>query len=342
VRHGERNGAGREARLGGRRVRRLAGLTLACGLLGAMVGCEAVDGRDDGDSAEALVVGFVQAGTDSGWREANTRDIHQAFEEAGIDLVFTDAQGQQEAQVAAVRELIAQRVDVIALSPVVETSWDAVLTEAKDAGIPVVLTDRGVDARRNSLYASFLGSDFATQGERAGQWVVDQFGEADLVQIVELQGTSGSAPANDRAKGFRDVIGGQLSFEFLSSRAGDFSRESGRQLMEEALRAFPNVDLVYAHSDEMGLGAIDAMEAFNITPGRDIALVTVDGSAAGLQALADGKINFIVESSPLVGEQLVNIVTALAEGEKVARRVLTDETTFTREKAVEVLPGREY
>jgi ABC-type sugar transport system substrate-binding protein len=316
-------------------VKKLMGLAMAGALLVSLAACASGDGGGDsagGGGSDDLVVGFAQVGAESGWRTANTKDIQRAFEDAGIELKFSDAQGKQENQIKAIRSYIQQQVDVIAFSP----------NEAKDAGIPVVLTDRAVDSKDDTLYESFLGSDFIVEGEKAGDWVVTEFADADVVNIVELQGTTGAAPANDRAEGFRTVIDEDPKFEIIASQTGDFTRAGGKQVMEAFLKSNPEIDLVYAHNDDMGLGAIEAIEAAGLVPGTDIKIVTVDAVKDGMQALADGKINFIVECSPLLGDQLVEIVTTLADGGEVEKRIVTEETTFTQEQAVEALPDRQY
>jgi ABC-type sugar transport system substrate-binding protein len=326
-------------------VKKFMGLAVAGALLVSLAACASGDGGDTaggGGGSDDLVVGFSQVGAESGWRTANTKDIQRAFEDAGIELKFSDAQGKQENQIKALRSYIQQQVDVIAFSPVVESGWDTVLNEAKDAGIPVVLTDRAVDSDDDTLYESFLGSDFIIEGEKAGDWVVTEFADDDAVNIVELQGTTGAAPANDRAEGFRTVIDEDPKFEIIASQTGDFTRAGGKQVMEAFLKSNPEIDLVYAHNDDMGLGAIEAIEAAGLVPGTDIKIVTVDAVKDGMQALADGKINFIVECSPLLGDQLVEIVTTLADGGEVEKRIVTEETTFTQEQAVEARPDRQY
>jgi len=289
----------------------------------------------------AYTMGFAQVGAESGWRTANTQSIQAAAEEAGVNLLFTDAQGRQEAQVESIRGFIEQDVDLIAFSPIVETGWDAVLIEARDAGIPVVLTDRAIDSPEEGLYVTFLGSDFVREGEWAGDWVNEEFADADQVNIVELQGTTGSAPALDRAEGFRNVVTDD-KFEIIASQTGDFTREGGKRVMEAFLQAHAEIDLVYAHNDDMGLGAIEAIEAAGLVPGEDIKIVTVDAVHDGMQALADGKINFIVECSPLLGPQLMDIAGRVLAGEEVPERIVTEETTFTQEQAIEALPDRQY
>lgn len=326
-------------------MKKLIGIAAAGAMLVALAGC-----ASGGDAAaegpkplDELVVGFAQVGAESGWRTANTKDIQAAFEEAGIELKFSDAQQKQENQIKAIRSYIQQQVDVIAFSPVVETGWDAVLNEAKAAGIPVVLTDRAVDSQDDSLYVSFLGSDFVEEGEKAGAWVLEEYADAtEPVQIIQLEGTTGAAPAIDRAEGFAEVIAENPNLEVVASQTGDFTRAGGKQVTEALLKSNPDVDLIYAHNDDMGLGAIEAIEAAGLVPGEDIKIVTVDAVKDGMQALADGKINFIVECSPLLGGQLVDIVKQINDGETPEKRIITEETTFTQEQAIEALPTRQY
>ncbi|MCU1445997.1 ABC transporter substrate-binding protein [Cryobacterium sp.] len=327
-------------------MKKIIGMAAAGAMLLALAGCSGGGGSTSGEgeapATEDLIVGFSQVGAESGWRAANTKDIQAAFEEAGIELKFSDAQQKQENQIKAIRSYIQQGVDVIAFSPVVESGWDTVLKEAKDADIPVVLTDRSVDSADTSLYVSFLGSDFVEEGKKAGEWVTEEFADADAVKIIQLEGTTGSAPAIDRAEGFADVIGSDPKFEVVASQTGDFTRSGGKQVTEALLKSNPDVDLIYAHNDDMGLGAIEAIEAAGLTPGVDIKIVTVDAVKDGMQALADGKINFIVECSPLLGKQLVEIVEKVVAGEEVEPRIVTEETTFTQEQAIEALPDRQY
>jgi ABC-type sugar transport system substrate-binding protein len=313
-------------------------LSIAAGaaLLVAMAGCAAGNAGSD-----KITMGFAQVGAESGWRTANTVSVQESFAEAGIELKFSDGQGKQENQIKAIRSFIQQQVDIIILSPVVDTGWDAVLTEAKDAGIPVILSGRGVDSD-DSLWATFLGADFVIEGEKAGNWALEEFADSDSVKVAELFGTTGSTPANDRAEGFRNIVDTDPKFEIIASQTGDFTRAGGKQVMEAFLQSNPDIDLVYAHNDDMGLGAVEAIEAAGLQPGVDIKLVTVDAVKDGMIALSEGKLNFIVECSPLHGPQLVEIATTLFEGGTVDRRIITEETTFNQEQAIEALPDRKY
>jgi len=329
-------------------LRRLSIAVAGMALLGsALVGCGSNDdeagGSASGGSGDKIVLGFSQVGAESGWRTANTKSIQDSAKAAGIELKFTDAQGKQENQIASIRSFIDQKVDVIAFSPVVVSGWDAVLKEAKDADIPVILTDRSVDAKDTSLYVSFLGSDFVEEGKKAGQWLVDQYkGKSGPVNIVELQGTTGAAPAIDRQTGFADTIKADPNLKIVKSQTGDFTRAGGKSVMETFLQSTPKIDVLYAHNDDMGLGAIEAIEAAGKKPGQDIKIITVDAVKDGMTALAGGKINYIVECSPLLGPQLMEIAKSVKDGQTVEKRILTKETTFTQEQAKTELPNRQY
>jgi galactofuranose transport system substrate-binding protein len=320
---------------------------VAVGLLAAVTvtACGGGDGAGSGSGSDdgKITLGFSQVGAESGWRTANTKSIQDSAKTAGIDLKFSDAQQKQENQIKAIRSFIQQKVDIIAFSPVVESGWDTVLKEAKDAKIPVILTDRAIDSPDTSLYKTFIGSDFIEEGKKAGEWLVKEYSsKTDPVNIVELQGTTGSAPANDRMKGFGDVIAAEPKFKIIASQTGEFTRAKGKEVMEAFLKSNPDIDVLYAHNDDMGLGAIEAIEGAGKKPGTDIKIITVDAVKDGMQALADGKINFIVECSPLLGPQLMELVKKVHAGETVETRVITKETTFTQEQAKAALPERQY
>ncbi|MEV5409949.1 ABC transporter substrate-binding protein [Thermopolyspora sp. NPDC052614] len=329
-------------------MKRFSGLILIGALAVTVAACGGGGSGGQGGAAAGggdgkIVMGFSQVGAESGWRTANTKSVQEAAAKAGIELKFSDAQQKQENQIKAIRSFIQQRVDVIAFSPVVESGWDPVLVEAKNAKIPVILTDRAVDSKDTSLYKTFLGSDFVEEGKKAGQWLVEEYKDStETVNIVELQGTTGSAPANDRKAGFAEVIQADPKFKIIASQTGDFTRAKGKEVMEAFLKSNPDIDVLYAHNDDMGLGAIEAIEGAGKVPGKDIKIITVDAVKDGMQALADGKINFIVECSPLLGPQLMDLAKKVVAGEQVPARVVTEETTFTQEQAKQVLSSRQY
>ena len=315
-------------------------LTLGVAACGGSSGSTAAGG---GGGSEALTLGFAQVGAESGWRTANTKSIQDSAAAAGVNLKFSDGQQKQENQIKAIRSYIQQKVDVIAFSPVVTTGWDTVLQEAKRANIPVILTDRAVDTPDQTLYKTFLGSDFVAEGKKAGDWLVAQEKTASgPVNIVQLEGTTGSAPAIDRTKGFAASIAANPNLKVVASQTGDFTRSGGKQVMEAFLKSQPKIDVVYAQNDDMGLGAIEAIQAAGKVPGKDIKIITVDAVKDGMQALADGKINFIVECSPLLGPQLMDLAKKVKDGQTVPTRVLTEETTFDQAAAQAALPERKY
>ena len=296
-------------------------------------------------AAKPLVIGFSQVGAESEWRTANTVSIKDAAKKEGITLKFADAQQKQENQVKAIRSFIAQRVDVIAFSPVVESGWDTVLREAKRANIPVILTDRAVNVSDPSLYVSFLGSDFVEEGRRAGRWLVERQKKTPdaVLNIVELQGTVGSAPALDRKKGFEEVIAGNAKLKVIRSQTGDFTRAKGKEVMEAFLKAEgKKINVLYAHNDDMAIGAIQAIEEAGMKPGKDIVVISIDGVKGAFEAMIAGKLNVTVECSPLLGPQLMQLARDVVANKPVPKRVVTQEGVFPAEVAAKEFPNRKY
>ncbi len=291
-----------------------------------------------------LVLGFAQVGAESEWRTANTQSIKTAAKDAGIELKFSDAQQKQENQIKAIRSYIAQKVDVIAFSPVVESGWEPVLREAKAAKIPVVLTDRAVNAKDDSLYVTFMGSDFVEEGRKAGRWLVEKMKDnKGDVNIVELQGTVGSAPAIDRKKGFEEIIKSDPKFKIIRSQTGDFTRAKGKEVMEAFLKAEgKKINVLYAHNDDMAIGAIQAIEEAGLKPAKDITIISVDGVKGAFEAMMAGKLNVTVECSPLLGPQLMSAVRDIKAGKTLPKRILTKEGIFPMEVAAAEFPQRKY
>jgi len=296
-------------------------------------------------AAKPLVMGFSQVGAESEWRTANTASIKDAARKAGITLKFADAQQKQENQVKAIRSFIAQRVDIIAFSPVVESGWETVLREAKAAGIPVILTDRAVKVSDNSLYTAFIGSDFVEEGRRAARWLLDYAAKQPgrSFNIVELQGTVGSAPAVDRRNGFAEVIAGKPQFKVIRSQTGDFTRSKGKEVMEAFLKSLgKNINVLYAHNDDMAIGAIQAIEEAGLKPGKDIVIISIDGVKGAFQAMLAGKLNVTVECNPLLGPQLMDLAKDVAARKPVPKRITVTEGVFPAEVAAKELPNRRY
>ena len=315
-----------------------AGVLAACGS-----GPAPSSGSGEGGGGGQITMGFSQVGAESGWRTANTTSIQDAAKAADVNLKFSDANGEQENQISAIRSFVQQRVSVIAFSPVVRTGWDAVLLEAKNAGIPVILTDRAVDTQEKDVYKTFLGADFVQEGKWAGEWTVKEYASAPgPVNIVQLEGTTGSDPALERSTGFADAIKANPNLKVIASQSGDFTRSGGKQVMEAFLKANPKIDMVFAQNDDMALGAVEAIEAAGKKPGQDIKIVAIDATHDGMQATADGKFNFLVECNPLLGPQLMDIAKKVVAGEAVPARIVTPDQTFDQAQAKAALPDRKY
>ncbi|MCT2537215.1 ABC transporter substrate-binding protein [Aquibacillus koreensis] len=305
------------------------------------------EGEASGDegASEKLVIGFSQVGAESEWRTANTESMKAAITDAGHELKFSDGQQKQENQIKAIRTFITQKVDAIVFSPVVETGFETVLQEAKDAGIPVFLADRSVDIEDDSLWATFLGSDFVEEGRKAGNWLVEEMADEEgPVNIVELQGTVGSAPANDRKEGFEEIIGDHDKFEIIKSQTGEFTRAKGKEVMEAFLKSDgENIDVLYAHNDDMAIGAIQAIEEYGLKPGEDIIVIGVDAVKGAFEAMAAGKMNVTIECNPLFGPQMVELIEKhVIDGEELEKRIAVEESMYTMDQAEELLPTRKY
>ena len=316
---------------------------LTCALAVLLAACS---GGTDSPSADSrsIVLGISLVDTLPNWNAANTASIREAAREAGVDLRVEDARRSQEKQVAALRSFVAQHVDAIAFSPVVETGWEIVLREIRSAGIPVILMDRAIEVTDDSLYVSLIGSDFVEQGRRAGRWLLENThdlpGEVD---IVELQGTVGSAPANDRKQGFAEAIAADRRYRIIRSQSGDFTRAGGKQVMESFLKAEGRrIRVLFSHNDPMALGAIEAIEAAGFKAGKDILVISIEGSRAAFQAMVDGKLNATVESSPLLGPQLIAAVKDVVAGRPVPRQLIIPEAVYSQHAAADELPNRRY
>jgi simple sugar transport system substrate-binding protein len=280
---------------------------------------------------------YPQLGAESDWRTANTASFKETAGELGVRLIFSDAQQKQENQISAMRACIQQEVDVIGLPPVVEDGWEAVLQEAKDAGIPVIIVDRSVTASED-LYASHIGSDMFLEGQRSAEEMNRLL--PDGGKIVELSGTTGSGAAVGRAEGFRDKLNDNI--EIIDSQTGNFTTAEGKPVMEAFLKKYGDeIDGAFIHNDNMAIGAVEAMKAAGLQPG-DIVIVSVDGTRGGFQLMIDGWVQADVECNPLLGPQVYDMALKLMNGEDIDREVLTDETVYYPDQAAELLPTRKY
>lgn len=295
---------------------------------------------------DPVILGFSQLGSESGWRIGNSQDILNAADRAGVQLMFENAEQKQQNQIKAIRSFIAYQVDVIAFAPIVEDGWTNVLTEAREAGIPVLCTDRFISEKDAGLIVGFVGSDFYEEGRRAGEYMLkkaDQMGR-DHLRIVEITGTVDSTPMRQRAIGFRETIQNDTRLEIVESVSGDFLRSKGKECMTQILtERGRDIDVLYSHNDAMTLGAIEAIEARGMIPGKDIVIITVDGEQGAIDLLKQGKINCVVECTPLIGDIIMSLAKKLAAGESVQNCTYSKETVFTEFDAnLQNIPVRGY
>jgi simple sugar transport system substrate-binding protein len=289
---------------------------------------------------EDMTFCYPQLGAESDWRTANTASIKETSQNLKVkQLVFSDAQQKQENQISAMRACIQQGVDVIGLPPVVEDGWEAVLTEAKNAKIPVIIVDRSVSADP-SLWATHIGSDMVLEGQRAAKEMNTLLPKGGTV--LELSGTTGSGAAVGRAEGFRKDLNPNV--KIVDSQTGNFTRAEAKPVMEAFLKKYkPGTDFqaLFIHNDDMGIGAIEALKAAGVKPG-DVKIVSVDGTRGGFQAMVDGWFQADVECNPLLGPQVYDAALKLMNGQPVDKSILTNETVYYPDKAAELLPTRQY
>ncbi|HEU4382089.1 MAG TPA: ABC transporter substrate-binding protein [Anaeromyxobacteraceae bacterium] len=295
------------------------------------------------------VVGFSQIGSESEWRTANTISVQNAFlEDPSFTLIYSDAQQKQENQIKALRSFIARKVDVILFTALVETGYGPVLQEAKRAKIPVIMIDRDVAVADRGLRLTIMGSDFVKEGEKAGTWLGEYLKKKGLddgskpIAIVELQGTTGSAPAIDRKKGFETILAKHPNWKITRSQTGNFTSSEGKAVMEAFLKADKNIQVLYAHNDQMALGAIQAIKEAGLQPGKDIVIVSVDAVKGAFEAMVRGELNCSIECSPLLGPQALQAAKDLRAGKKLPARIWTIEGIFDETNAKEALPTRQY
>src|SRR5687768_3239186 len=326
----------------------LPSLFVCAAVVFSAVGCSqqssesaAGDSKTTASSGKQLVVGFAQVGAESAWRTAETESIKSEAAKRNVNLKFSDAQGKQENQIKAVKGFIAQGVDAIILAPVVETGWEPVLQEAKRAKIPVVLVDRGIKTSDESLFATLIASDFVAEGRMAAEWLAKKTG--GKANIIELQGTPGAAPAIDRKKGFEEGIKAHPEMKIIASQSGDFRRSGGKEVTEALLKsAGASVTAVYAHNDDMALGAIQALEEAGKKPGTDVIVVSVDGVKGAFEAMVAGKLNCTVECSPILGPMAFDAVEKAVKGENLPKRTVVEDKVYDQSTAKDVIASRKY
>ena len=283
-------------------------------------------------------VGFAQAESNNPWRLAETQSMTAEAKRLGVMLVTTDAGGSAAKQVADIRSMIAQRLDLIFVSPLEERPLTPVVKEATRAGIPVILLDRNIDpalAKAGEDYLSFIGSDFVDEGRRVAEWLIKASGGRALV--IQLEGTTGASPANDRKKGFNDALAGHPGIKILASQSGDFARDKGRQVAQTLLQTHPSATVIYAHNDEMAIGAVVALEAAGKRPGKDVMVLSIDGGREAVRLVAEGKINYIVECNPKFGPKAFAAMLDHADGKPIPGQIVNPDREFDAANAKALL-----
>lgn len=292
-----------------------------------------------------MVVGFIQTGSEGGWRAANTASFRETAAELGIKLKFYDAQNKMENQIAAFRQFIQDpEVNVIILAALETTGWEEVLQEAKDAGKIVVLEDRRIDAP-DTLYATYIGSDFVEEGRKAAEAMCELLKDSPKKNVVELVGNVGSSAAKDRGQGFREKMV-ECGIEIIKSQTGNWNATEGKAVMEAWLKETTDIQGLFAQNDEMGLGAVEAIKEAGLVPGQDIKIVTVDATAGAFRALIAGEINVTVECNPLLAPQVYEAALKALNGEEMPKWIPSQEGIFYASQGAEelqaILATRKY
>ena len=324
-------------------------IILAILLVAGLAGCKKKAAQPE--QKDKLILGFSQIGSESAWRTRNTQSVMEAAEENNIQIIFDDAQQKQENQLKAIRSFIVYQVDVIAFVPIVEDGWDNVLTEAQEAGIPVIVVDRQINADP-SLYAGFLGENGLDEGRRAAHFLVNKCKNTNrTINILEMSGTENSSVVRERAKGFREVIAEYPKFKIIHSENGDFLRSRGKEIGETLINntmrkdgLFYNgqkIDAVYSHNDSMTLGLLDSIDQYNVNT-RDTIIISVDAEQKSIDALVAGKLNCVVECNPNLGPMLMDLVKQIAQGTPIPRITYNTETVFTEDDDFSLYTPRGY
>lgn len=303
-----------------------------------------------GDNGDYIVVGFSQVGSESDWRNASTESFRKMFTaENGYYLLYEDAQQKQENQLKDVRNFILQEVDYIILDPIVETGWDTVLKEAKDAGIPVILVDRMVEVKDDSLYTCWVGSNFEKEGLDAGEWLESylkqQERDREKICIVTLQGTMESSAQLGRTEGFRKILDTHKKWDMLERRSGEFTQAKGKEVMDDFLSKYKDIDVVVSENDNMTFGAIEAIESSGKScgPGGNIIVISFDAVSAALELMRRGKINVDFECNPILGPMVSDIIQRLERGKEVEKIQYVEEQHFDASMNLkEILKNRLY
>lgn len=341
-------------------LKKISLLCVLCMLTLSLTGCDAGAfsniGEENQNEQQAfpqdenlIVVGISQVGSEAAWRIANTKSVQDAFtKEKGYFMIFDNARQRQENQIKAVRSFISQRVDYIVIAPVIEDGWETVLAEAKDAGIPVIIMDRMISVKDDSLYTTHVGTDQKEEGRRAGKWLEQELEktgrQSEQIDIVVLQGTKGSSAQRGRSIGFDLIYETHDNWNILTQHDGDFTITKGREEMEKILKEFPEFDVLVCQNDDMAIGALDVLKEHGISTGvdGDVIVISYDATSEGLACVKEGTINVDVECNPIQGEEISDIIRMLEAGESVDKEYFVDEKVFTIDNVGYYIDSRAY
>ncbi len=334
-----------------KRWARMVGLVGAAAMALTMTAC----GEDDsaigadpastgGSDSEVTTIGFVAVGPEGAWRQANEKNMQETFtEEAGYELKYAPATNlDQKSQIDAFTSFVDEGVDVILLSATEGSGWEDSLTRAQEAEIPVILIDRGIEPDNTDLYVTRIAPDNIEVSKAVASWAQEEF--PDGANYFVLEGPAGVSVVNERNVGWDEVIGSDSKFNKVGAQTANWSTEEAKGVFETVLKSNNNdVQMVFAQNDEMGLGAVQAVEEAGLVPGEDVKIATIDGTKNALQALADGKLSFVAEYNPLFGETAMDVVEKVLAGEDVEPYIIVESLTFdSPEAAAEALPDRQF
>ncbi|MEV7495267.1 ABC transporter substrate-binding protein [Streptomyces anulatus] len=286
------------------------------------------------------VVGFSQSEKEANpFRIAETQSIKDEAKKIGVKkLLTTNAQSQLSKQISDIQDMLSQGAQFLIVAPLNSDGLEPALKAAAAKKVPVLTIDRKVNSTACKDYVAFLGSDFVEQGKRAADAMIKVTGGKGKVAI--LLGASGNNVTTDRTKGFVDQVKAEApGLEIVAQQTGEFARDKGQQVMEQLIQSKPDITAVYAENDEMGLGAVTALKAAGKKPGKDVKIVSVDGTRNAVQALVNGEYNAVIESNPRFGPLAFATAQKFYAGEAIPENVIITDREYDEANAEESLGG---
>ncbi|MFE5514749.1 ABC transporter substrate-binding protein [Streptomyces sp. NPDC056529] len=286
------------------------------------------------------IVGFSQSEKEANpFRIAETQSIKDEAAKVGVKkLLTTNAQSQLSKQISDIQDMLAQGAQFLIVAPLNSAGLEPALQAAAAKKVPVLTIDRKINATACKDYLAFLGSDFVEQGKRAADAMVKATGGKGKVAI--LLGSSGNSVTTDRTKGFVDQVKATApGLEIVAQQTGEFARDKGQQVMEQLIQSKPDITAVYAENDEMALGAVTALKAAGKAPGKDVRIVSIDGTRNAVQALANGELNAVIESNPRFGPLAFATAQKFYAGEGIPEDVIISDRSYDPANAKESLGG---